>query len=97
MQIIEIAPLSNGAHRNQTVNGTVTPPEGWAVIPDGMPIPDSFPFVGVEAKNGVVTALTPGEVPEPAPEPEPQYTDLQLLAQQVTDLELMVLGGGSNV
>lgn len=28
---------------------------------------------------------------------EPKYTDLQLLAQQVTDLELMMLGGERNV
>lgn len=74
MQIIEISPLDNGAHRNQEINGSVTPPEGWAVIPSGMTIPDSFPFVGVEAEDGVVTALTPGERPEPEPEPEASYT-----------------------
>ena len=46
------------------------------------------------AENGYTYELEPD--PEPVPE-EPQYTDLQLLAQQVTDLELMVLGGGSSV
>lgn len=84
MQIIEIAPQSNGAHRNQTVNGTVTPPDGWAIIPDGMEIPDSFPFVGVEAENGVVTALTPGEAPEPTPDPEPEPTQMDRIEAQVT-------------
>lgn len=36
------------------------------------------------------------EEPE-QPEPEPQYTEIQILAQQVTDLELAILGGKSNV
>lgn len=85
MQIVEIAPQSNGAHRNQTVNGTVTPPEGWAVIPDGIEIPDSFPFVGVETENGVVTALTPGKIPKPTPEPEPEPT--------MEDIVKTMLGG----
>ena len=73
MHIIEIAALSNGAHRNQ--QGELRQaPEGWAVIPAEMPIPKTFPFVGVEATEveGVmtVTALTPGEVPEPEEPPE---------------------------
>lgn len=84
MHIIEIAPLGNGAHSNQTIYG-VTPedfpvPEGWALIPEGMEIPDSYPFVGVEAENGVVTRLTPGVVPEPGPEPERGYTEADLLS-----------------
>ena len=71
MTIIEIKALENGAHRNQMVTGRMTPPDGWAVIPEDIKIPETFPFVGVEATNGVVTALTPGTVPEPQPEPEP--------------------------
>ena len=68
MQIIEIAALENGAHRNQVGAGTVPP--GWAVIPEEMAL-DSFPFGEVEAAEigGVmtVTGWEPGEVP---PEPE---------------------------
>ncbi len=79
MQIIELAPQNNGAHRNQTISGTVTPPEGWAVVPEGMALPDSFPFVGVEAEDGVVTAMTPGERPDSVPEPEPAYTAEDML------------------
>lgn len=78
MRIIEISPLENSAHRNQT--GTFsTINDGWAVIPPSMTIPDTFPFVGVEAENGVVTALTPGTVPEPEPEPEPEPTADEVL------------------
>ena len=42
MIIIEIDPLSNGAHRNQT--GTFSAvPDGWAIIPDTLDTPN-YPF-----------------------------------------------------
>lgn len=90
MQIVKIAPLDNGAHENQTIEGTIPLPDGWAVIPEGMEIPESFPFVGVEAQDGVVTRLTPGVVPEPEPEPEPE--------EQITadDLFAVLLGMEDN-
>ena len=74
MNIIEIAPLSNGAHRNQN-GGLSVVPAGWAVIPADMETPN-FPFGEVEVAeiNGVmtVTKWTPGEMPEPEPEPVPE-------------------------
>lgn len=74
MIIIELTPLKNGAHRNQTTSGLLSVPNGWAVIPEDMEVPETFPFVSVEAINGVVTALTPGTVPEPQPKTEPVPT-----------------------
>lgn len=71
MQIIEITALPNGAHRNQTGDFR-TIPEGWAVVPEEMEIPETFPFVDIEAEDGVVTSMTAGTVPEPEPEPEPE-------------------------
>lgn len=71
MQIIEISALPNGAHRNQTGDFR-TIPKGWAVVPEEMEIPETFPFVNIEAEDGVVTSMTAGEVPEPEPEPEPE-------------------------
>lgn len=47
MRIIEIKALDNGSHRNQT-GGVSQIPEGYAQIPDDMPIPDTFPFVNIE-------------------------------------------------
>lgn len=81
MRIIEIAPLENGAHRNQT--GTLqTIPDGWAVIPDDMET-ENYPFGTVEVQEieGVmtVTSWTPGTIPEPEPEPEPEPTDTEVL------------------
>ena len=71
MQIIEISALPNGAHRNQTGDFR-TIPEGWAVVPEEMEIPETFPFVNIETEDGVVTSMTAGTVPEPEPEPEPE-------------------------
>ena len=64
MRIIEIEALENGAHRNQQINGTIKVPIDFAVIPDEMEIPDTFPFVNIEVDNGIVTAMTEGVVPE---------------------------------
>ena len=82
MKLIEITALSNGAHRNQTYNGS-TVPDGWAVIPDGMAVPDTFPFVNLTVDGQTVTSMTAGIVPEPEPEPEPEPT-----AEDIT-LDLM--------
>lgn len=69
MRIIEIEPLHNGAHRNQT--GTFTRlPVGWAVIPDELPVPQTFPFVNITIEGDTVTAMEAVEVPEPEPLPQ---------------------------
>ena len=47
MKIIEINALANGAHRNQD-GAFETIPSGWAVIPDDMELPGTFPFVDIE-------------------------------------------------
>lgn len=49
-RIIEIMASPKGAHRNQW-GDTDRVPEGWAVIPDEMPIPDAFPFVDIKAEE----------------------------------------------
>lgn len=74
MRIIEIDALPNGAHNNQYSFTDIEVPAGWAIIPDDMELPETFPFVNVTASQSVVTKLTPGTVPPPEPEPEPQPT-----------------------
>lgn len=80
MKIIQITALPNGAHDNQTINGVIPVPEGWAVIPEDMTIPDTFPFVNITVKDGVVTSMTAGTVPE---QEEPAPTQLDILEAQV--------------
>ena len=64
MRIIEIAALSNGAHRNQ-IGTFSTIPDGWAVIPESIVIPDTFPFVSIEVDGQTVTSMTAGIIPIP--------------------------------
>lgn len=92
MRIIEIAPLSNGAHRNQSYTGLHGYiPDGWAVVPANLDTPN-FPFgeVEVEEVSGkmIVTKWTPGEIPktEPVVE-EPSQQDI--IEAQVTYTAMM--------
>lgn len=83
MWILKLESNPNGSHDDHQGDHITAPPEGWAVIPEGFSVPDTFPFVGVEAEtvDGVmtVTAMTAGTVPEPAPEPEAQPTTEEVL------------------
>lgn len=87
MGIIEIAPLGNGAHRNQS-GGLSVVPEGWAVIPEDM-VCENFPFgeIEVEEIGGVptVTKWDPLPMPEPEPEPEPESNVWDELAAAIQE------------
>ena len=75
MRIIEIAPLENGAHRNQSGSLSVVP-DGWAVVPADL-VTENFPFGEVtvdESTPPVVTAWFPLPFPEPEPITEPEPT-----------------------
>ena len=102
MRIIEIAALENGAHRNQSgAVGDV--PAGWAAIPDGMEVPETFPFVVLTVDGGVVTEMEAGIVPDvpdsgsQKPSIEDRVTALEAEAEQAkADREaLNILPGGA--
>ena len=86
--IIEVSPLSNGGHRNQTGDFN-TMPEGWAEIPVGLTVPNTFPFVNITAKDGVVTSITAGTVPAPEPAPPPAPTETGKLRADVDYIAAM--------
>lgn len=88
MLIIETAALDNGAHRNQTGN-LRTIPEGWAVVPNTIEVPDTFPFVDIEVEGQTVIAMTAGVVPEQEPVPEAEPTQLDIIEAQVTYTAMM--------
>lgn len=71
MTIIKIQAFDNGGHSNQTVFGSeITPPEGWAIVPDDMDTPN-FPFGDIEVDESVppvVTRWVAREIPEPEPD-----------------------------
>ena len=80
MKYIKITPNENGGHQNQFGGGF--PGEGWAIIPEDMTIPSTFPFVNIEVEDGVVTSMTEGVVPEPTPIP-PVITEIDRLRADV--------------
>ena len=86
--IIEVMPLLNGGHRNQTGDFDAIP-DGWAEIPVGLTVPDTFPFVNITAVNGVVTGITAGQVPEPEPTPTPTPTETEKLRADVDYIAAM--------
>lgn len=97
MRIIEIQPLDNGAHRNQS-GSFRTIPDGWAVIPEWVDTPN-FPFgsVTVEDVKGVptVTEWEPGTIPEPEhvdPEPTTEEVLLEIAADHEARLCSIELG-----
>jgi len=70
MRLIEIAENELGGHQNQDIAAEIPVPEGWAVIPPDMAIPETFPFVRITVKNQRVTSMVAGTMP-PEPEPTP--------------------------
>ena len=64
--IISIKENLNGSRSNQSITPE-TIPDGWAVVPSDMEIPDTFPFINAtfENINGImtVTRMTSGAFP----------------------------------
>lgn len=89
-QIIEIEPLCNSSHRNQSWDLPI-PPEGYAIIPDDMVIPETYPFVNitVDEIDGVmaVTSMEAGVVPKIEEPPVEDNTPVLSLENRVTSLE----------
>lgn len=84
MKIIEIEALSNGAHRNQD-GGFDVIPSGWAVIPDDMEIPDTFPFVNIETEE--VEHTKESMIPDGEPETYKAATVTKMTAGIVPEPE----------
>ena len=102
MRIIELQALENGAHRNQSASSGLPIPDGWAVIPEEMELPNSFPFVDIETEMGekenihMVTKLREREVPPDNNDSEhmERITELkQLLAE--TDYAIIKIAEGA--
>ena len=88
MRIIRIIASPNGGHANQTTSANIPLPSGWAIIPETMEIPETFPFVDLEVEGKYVTKMTAGIVP-PAPPAEPTAEELLeiLLGEEENDAE----------
>lgn len=91
MRIISLTPNPNGSYNDHISDNITTPPDGWAMWPDSLPIPACYPFfesLTAEEVGGVmtVTGYVGGTLPEPAettPEPtleEQNRADIDFLA-----------------
>ena len=91
MRIIEIAPLENGAHRNQN-GGVSSVPDGWAVLADDM-VCENFPFGEITVDESqtppVVTSWTSLPMPDPEPEPEPEPTAEERISSMEAENHLL--------
>lgn len=90
MQIIEIKAQHNGAHANQTINmDFIEIPKGYAVIPDDMQIPDTFPFVDIEVEDSVVVSMKARAVPD-EPEHVPEPTEFEKIYAKMDYMSMMM-------
>lgn len=63
MRYIKIEEYINGAHENFVTEIEISTPEGYALIPDEIEIPSTFPFVNIELdENNIVKKLIPVSV-----------------------------------
>lgn len=69
MRLIEIAALDNGAHKNQTIDGAIPVPDGWAILQDDMET-TNFPFGNITVDETQTPPVVTSWTPLPAPEPE---------------------------
>ena len=46
MHIIDLTPLEVGVYNDHKSDNITAPPEGWAMIPDDMVLPSTFPRLG---------------------------------------------------
>lgn len=98
MRILALAENEHGYHETRAAAEFPEIPVGWAMIPQGMPYPASFPFVTVTAQGQTVTGMTAKETPVPAPaSPPPEPDDptadlLEAVLDHQVRLTLLELG-----
>ena len=92
MRIIEIEPLSNGGHRNQTGEFNAIP-DGWAVIPEDMEV-NNFPFGNIETEviDEVATVTKWEAIEIPKSEDTPKTADK--FEQLRADIEYLAIMTG---
>lgn len=89
MILVSILPVDDhGKHNTITGNNLMIYP-GYALIPNGMVLPTSFPYVDIEVRNKVVIKMTPLPVPDPTPEPTLEPTQLDRIEAQVAYTAMM--------
>lgn len=74
MHIINMTPLAHGVYNDHEADHILMPPDGWAYIPEGFPLPSTFPRLGsINAEVLPCTRLVQNADGEPE---EREYTML---------------------
>lgn len=89
MILVSILSVDDHGKHNTITGNNLMIYTGYALIPNGMALPTSFPYVDIEVQNKVVTKMTPLPVPEPTPEPTPAPTQLDRIEAQSTYTAMM--------
>lgn len=91
MRYIEIIALNNGAHRNISIDGVMDKPDdGWAIIPEEIVIPDTFPFVDIEVSENVVTKISPRNMNYSSETLSTEQTAEEILLELAADHEARI-------
>jgi len=77
---IELQALENGAHRNQRGDGLPVP-DGWFAVPPELEEEawGYLPFIALTVEDGIITAVTQGDIPEAEDEPMPEPSIVELM------------------
>jgi|GEM_PF-2426409 len=109
MHIICLTPLEEGVYNDHKADHIIAPPDGWAYIPEGFPLPSTFPRLGsLEAEELTYTKEVEGET-EPMeykmvtvtkmtegtlPEPEPAEEPIHPMEQLRADVDYIAVMTG---
>ena len=87
MHTIDLTPLEVGVYNDHKSDNITTPPKGWAMIPDDMVLPRTFPRLGsIEAEEITYTYEVEVEKDVEKTRQTPQYDEEgNMLAVMVTE------------
>lgn len=93
MHIICLTPLAEGVYNDHSAEHITAPPEGWAYIPEDMPLPSTFPRLGsleaeeltytreVEVQKEVIKTRETGVVDEDGNIEVETYTEIETVME----------------
>lgn len=87
MRIVQIISSDDGSHKIEELEEGAAIPEGWALIPNGMSLPNTAPYFDIVVSEGMVVRITPSKVPAPISEQEPstEYISYTEIAEAVRE------------
>lgn len=95
MHIIDLTPLEEGVYNDHVSDNVTEPPEGWAMIPEDMELPSTFPRLGsIEAEEIAYTYEVKVEKEVVKTREVPQYNEngdrLEVLVtEEYTEIEMV--------